>query len=167
MLTHLKKFFKAPEGINVEEVDMTTKEGQPELVVDDKTTELTAQLEVATSQLADAQASVATMSAEIETLKTAFAAIEKEKSDVLAKALTDKVQARREKVEATLGTEKSEEVLAATANLDDASFDSIVSAFANSFEKEATSATFQEKGLTATTEVDVKPTHFKQFIKKD
>jgi hypothetical protein len=158
MLDNLKRFFKAPEGINVEEVDMTAKEGQPELVVDNKTAELTAQLEAA-------QSAVTQMSSELATLKAAFTAIEKEKSDVLAKAATDKAQMRREKVEATLGTAKSEEVLAATANLDDASFEAIVGAFANSFEKEATSPTFKEKGLTADVEVDVKPTHFKKFIK--
>jgi len=166
MLDHLKRFFKAPEGTTQEEVDMTAKEGQPELVVDNKNADLTAQLESATSQLTAIQAENAQMIAELNTLKTAFSAIEKEKADVLAKAMADKAQARRERVEATLGSAKSEEVLAATANLDDASFEAIVGAFANSFEAEAKSEVFQEKGLTAATEVDVKPTHFKQFIKQ-
>lgn len=165
MLTHLKKFFKAPEGHSQEEVDMTTKEGQPELVVDTNNADLSAQLVAATAQLAEAQASAAQMSSELATLKAAFAVIEKEKADMLAKAVADKAQARREKVEATLGTEKAEEVLAATANLDDTSFGTIVDAFAKSLDAEAKSSTFQEKGLTADTEVDVKPTHFKKFIK--
>lgn len=165
MLDHLKRFFKAPEGITQEEVDMTAKEGQPELVVNDNTAELSAQLEAATSSLAVANESVAKLSAELNEVKAALAAVEKEKADALAQAVADKAQARREKVEAALGTDKADEVLAATQSLDDASFESIVTAFALSFDKEAKSPAFQEKGLTAQTEVDVKPTHFKKYIK--
>lgn len=165
MLDNLKRFFKAPEGITQEEVDMTVKEGQPELVVDNKTAELSAQLESASMQLASANDTIAKLSTELNAVKESFAAVQKEKAEAMAQAASDKAQARREKVEAALGTTKADEVLAATKDLDDAAFESIVGAFALSFDKEANSPTFKEKGVTASTEVDVKPTHFKKYIK--
>ena len=159
---YLKKVFASPEKElaqslqNVaastaqaisQEGTMTTQEGQANLAADNTTAELVAQLEVATVSLAAAQDTIANLTAEYATVKAAMTSLAAEKAALLADAEAAKFAARKDKVVATVGTAKADAIMAATAVLDDASFNAVVSAFAASFEQEKNSAMFNEVGV--------------------
>jgi chromosome segregation ATPase len=173
MLKHLQKFFagspaqpSASAEQQEEVVDMTTQTEATASAADTKIAELSASLATATDAIAANETKLSEVLAQLEAAHATLAAIESDKASLIAKAVEAKNLTRKEKVEATLGTDKAESVLAATASLDDAAFDAVLSAFSANFEAEANSPSFQEKGITADKEVDVKPSHFKQFINK-
>lgn len=122
-----------------------------------------AQLAEALSQVETANAMIAEMTAahaealsaverELEAAKAALDALKAEKAEMIAKAEAAKQKARKEKVVAIIGTEKADALMAATAHLDDAAFEAVVSALAVSVEVEASSDMFKEVGVDA--EVD-------------
>lgn len=157
----LKKLFKRATAQTQEEVnsEMTTQETQPTLAVDNKTAELQAQLATATEQLtkqaADLQAlteMVEEMSAQMASTKAALADSEAVQVDLVAQAATKRLEARTEAIKAAVGDSQLESLLAATDKMDDAQFEVIVGAMAKSFETEAKSAMFQEKGVSAAAE---------------
>jgi hypothetical protein len=140
MIKYLQKVF------NVEkEPEMAQEETQAPMLAVDRT----AELELAQASLADVQTKYAELSAQLETAQAALAVIEADKAQMVAQAAEAKLAARKEKVEATLGTAKAEGVLAATATLEDAAFEAVLSAFAASYADEAKSPMFNEVGVAA------------------
>lgn len=102
---------------------------------------------------AQAEAALAALSAELSTaqanalaLANKLAAVEAEKLAAVADAEAKRLTARKEKVEAAVGTEKSVALLAATEALDDAAFEAVVSALGTSLDAEAQSKLFNEQG---------------------
>jgi hypothetical protein len=171
---YLKKVFAgseqetapAAQAISQEEDVMTKQEGQTNLAADINTAELVAQLAVATTSLSAAQATVTSMAAELEAVKAAMTSLASEKASLLADAQAAKFAARKDKVVATVGTAKADAIMAATAVLDDASFEAVVSALAASFEQEKKTVMFNEVGANVeVAPVEEKPMHFKQFNK--
>lgn len=147
MLKHLQKFFNAPK----EEVPemMTQEEQTVQAAVDTNAAELTAQLASASETLVAMQAQFAELSAKYDNVQATLSAIESEKAALVAKAAEAKLTARKEKVEAALGTAKAPAILAATEALDDASFEAIVAAFSANLEAESKSPLFTEVGVSA------------------
>lgn len=109
-------------------------------------------LVAATAALAELAGKFEELSTKFEAATAALAAIEAEKADMIAQAVAAKAAARKEKVEAAIGTEKAAGLLLATNGLDDAAFDAVVSALTGSVEVEAKTDLFKEVGVTA--EVD-------------
>lgn len=114
-----------------------------------------------TAELALAQAALSTAQLQIAELTTKFAeaqalldAIASEKATLVANAATARLQARKEAIEASVGTDKADALLAATDSLDDVAFKAVVGAMAMSFEKEASSQLFKEVGVAGS--VDAK-----------
>lgn len=105
--------------------------------------------ETAEQMVAVAEAQVAELKAALDAANAALAAAEVEKIDAEAAAEAQRLAARKEKVEAAIGTEKAAGLLAATENLDDAAFEAVVSALAGSIEAEAKTSLFKETGVAA------------------
>ncbi len=177
MLNELKRFFKTT---STEQLEVTNDEGNASMTVDNATqdpqpnaanAELTAQLAAVTSALADKEAALTKLTADFTAMQSTLANIEKAKEELIIKAKEEKLAARKAKVELAIGTTKAEEILNATNSLDDASFESVLSAFSASFELEAKSKMFVETGVTpdnsADASADEKPVHFNTYIKKD
>jgi hypothetical protein len=104
--------------------------------------QLTAQFEELSNKFAE-------LSGKYEEATVALAAVEADKAAMVAAAIAAKAQARKERVEAAIGTEKSAGLLAATDGLDDAAFEAVVSALAGSVDAEAKTAMFSEVGVAA------------------
>lgn len=173
MLNELKRFFKAADAVQPEEgnVAMTTKDEQL-AAADDKSAELLAQLTTATEALTAKETALADLTAKFEQAQSALAEIEKAKQELIVKAKEEKLAARKAKVEAAIGTAKADEILKATESLEDASFDSLLSAFSVSLDAEAKSKMFVEAGVVTDgsdpeATAEAKPVHFNTFIKKD
>lgn len=155
MLKQLQKFFAGntaqPAQAETQEdvTTMTDKEGQVVLTAETNAMELVSQLASATESLVTMQSQFAELTDKFEKAQAALSEIEAAKQQLITDAAAAKLTARKEKLEATLGTEKSAEVLAATSTLDDVSFEAIASAFALSMDKEANSAMFKETGVAA------------------
>ena len=115
--------------------------------------ELKAQVETITEafteKLEQAASALKEMTEKYEAAQAALSAIEAEKAGMVAAALAAKLAARKEKVVATIGTEKADALLAATENLDYAAFSAVVSALAGSVEAEADTELFKEVGVDA------------------
>lgn len=163
MLDQLKRFFNAVE----KEPEMVQETLQAPVLADN-TAEL-ASVQAALASQAEAFTTVTEQLAELtkkyDEAQAKLSAIEEDKASLLAKAAEVKAQARKEKVEATLGTAKAEGVLAATASLNDEAFEAVVSAFAASYDAEANSKAFKEVGMSAKEGEAPKQAHFKDYIK--
>lgn len=92
------------------------------------------------------------LSAKLEQAQSALAAVEDAKAALAVDAHKAKMDARKARVEASIGTDKSVALMSATEALDDASFDAVVKALAGSVEVEAQSTMFKEVGVSG--EVD-------------
>lgn len=101
------------------------------------------------TKLAEAEGKIAEMTALLEAAQAELAAVAAEKAVMVANALTVKLAARKEKIVASIGTEKADALMAATEGLDDAAFEAVVSAMAGSVEAEANTDLFKEVGVTA------------------
>lgn len=110
---------------------------------------LTAEKEAGIAALADAQAALAEATAQLETLKEFAAAAEAEKARLVAEAEALRLNTRKEKITAAVGTERADALMAATQALDDAAFDAIVSAMNLSVVAEAKTDLFVEQGAAA------------------
>ena len=148
-----KKFYKPAEADNKEEAEhMATKEGQPEMAADNKVAEMAALLESATTTLAATQKQLTEMSAKFEQAQTALQSAEDTKAALVADAAQKRFSARKEAIVASVGTAKADALLAATDNLDDASFNAVVGAMAGSYEAEAKTEMFKEVGIATKTD---------------
>lgn len=167
MLDYLKKFYKPASAETQEEVEMTEIEKATLAAAEQKTAELTVALNTATATLTEKETAFAELSAKLEAAQAALNASEEAKAALAAEAATKRLEARTAAIEAAVGDGKAEALLAATDKMDDEQFNTIVSAMAASFDAEAKTTMFNEQGAAAETVVDVKPTHFNQFIKKE
>lgn len=147
----LKKLFKraAPAASQEESSAMTTQETQPVLAVDNKTAEMATQLATATESLTAMNEKFATLQADFEKVTSQLAAVESEKATLAAKAKEVVMNARKEKMEAVLGSAESAPVLASLENADDATFNTVLSAFSINRKAEANSEMFKEVGVVA------------------
>lgn len=166
----LKELMKAlGKGEKAEEVIQPEQEAstesivaEGELVVEAVTEELVANTDFALLQAefdlfkqsaadaaSQAAAQVAELVSKLDEANAALAAIAAEKAAMAAEAEAKRLAARKEKVEAAIGTEKAAGLLLATEGLDDAAFNAVVSALAGSVEAEAETELFKEVGVTA------------------
>lgn len=147
----LKKLFKraAPAASQEESSVMTTQETQPELAVDNKTAEMATQLATATESLTAMTEKFATLQADFEKATAQLAAAESEKAALATKAKEVVMNARKEKMEAILGSVEAAPVLASLEGADDATFTTVMNAFAINRKVEANSEMFKEVGVVA------------------
>jgi len=180
MLEHLKKFLSgntdatatqvatpAQADIEKEVVNMTTATEQPiaaDFASTDASADLVAQLATSTSALTELQASFAELTTKFEAAQAALAVVENEKKELATKAAEARLVARKESLEAAVGTIKAAELLTTLEVLDDTAFAAVVSTMKVNLDAEAKSAAFTEAGVTAEAK-EVKPTHFKNYIK--
>lgn len=115
-------------------------------------TELSSALETALEAVKDADAQVAQANARVAELQAALNAVADEQAKALEAAQAATLTARKEKIEATVGSEKVDALMTATTGLDDAAFDAVLSAMTLATDKEAKSKMFTEQGAAA--EVD-------------
>lgn len=168
MLKSLQKFFTAQAETSAsaehnEEVTKMTEEKDQAITL---ATDNTAVVEL-TANLASVTEAFATLQSQYAEAVAALAEVEVAKTALVADAKAVQMAARKEKMEATIGTEKAPAVLASLESLDDATFATVVGAMASSFETESKSEMFTEAGVSAEAEVEVKPVHFNKFIKKN
>lgn len=159
----LKEYFKkvfnpASAETQEEDVSMTT-ETQAAVVANEASTKviatLTAQLATVTEQLTTLQSQLAEVSAKAEAAQAALDASEAAQAALAAQAVEKRLQERTKAVEAAVGTEAAPALLAATEDLSDEKFNTIVSAMAASADKEATTDAFKEVGASAETPTPV------------
>lgn len=153
----LKKLFKraAPAASQEESSVMTTQETQPELAVDNKTAEMAMQLATATESMTAMTEKFAAMQADFEKVTAKLAAAEAEKAEMAKQAKDAMMASRKEKLSAVLGDVESVPVLASLEGADDATFNTVLNAFAVNRKAESASEMFTEKGVTAEASVDV------------
>ena len=127
----------------------------PELAeVQEQLAQLQSQFEGVQANLSDAVNTITTLSAD-KALATAIEHSQKLEADVkeaAEKQLAAKLEARKAKLEATLGSEKVNAVFEATKELEDAAFNAVVTAMATSVEVEAQSELFKEAGVAGDAE---------------
>lgn len=147
----LKKLFKraAPAASQEESSVMTTQETQPVLAVDNKTAEMATQLATATEGLSSMTAKFSEMEAKLKEAEAKLATLGAEKASLEAKAKEAVMATRKEKMEAVLGGVESVPVLASLEKADDATFQTVLNAFAVNRKAEASSEMFTEKGVVA------------------
>jgi DNA repair exonuclease SbcCD ATPase subunit len=104
--------------------------------------EVSTALETAVAAVAEADAKAAGLQAQLE-------AVNAEKIAAEAEAAAKRLTARKEKIEAAVGTSKSDALMAATESLDDAAFDAVVSALSLSVDAEGKTGMFKEVGVAA------------------
>jgi chromosome segregation ATPase len=135
-------------------------------------------LEAALSQKQEVEAALQAAQAEAETVKAQLAELqqfaaqaEAEKARLQQEAEGARLQARKEKIVAAVGTARADALMTATEQLDEAAFTAVVSALNVSAEVEKQSEMFTEKGVAAEAdpakvEASEKPLHFNKFMKK-
>jgi hypothetical protein len=94
-------------------------------------------------------AALAEMTGKFEGAQAALVALAAEKEAMVAAAAATKLNARKAKIEAAIGTEKAAGLMAATEGLEDAQFDAVISALVGSVNAEANTSLFKEVGVTA------------------
>ncbi len=155
MLDRFKKYFSASNADNPASADNNE---EVEMTVEQKATAdaMAAQLKEAqttlTSQAADLEALtdlVAELSSKFEAAQAALSASEQSKADLVADTFAKKMVARKEKVTAIAGTIKAEEFMTTAEAFSDEQFDAVVGLMAASFDAEAKSPMFNEKGVAA------------------
>lgn len=104
--------------------------------------ELQASLVSATAELADAKTKIA----ELTTLVEAAADFHAEQAKA---ALEAKLDARKAKVAAAVGSDKADALMAATASMEDGAFDAVMAAMATTQNSEAETPLFKEVGVEA------------------
>lgn len=147
----LSKLFKrAASAASQEESSVMTTQGtQPVLAVDNKTAEMATQLATATESLSSMSAKFAEVEAKLKEAEAQLSALGAEKASLEAKAKETLMAARKEKLQAVLGDAESAPVLASLEGADDATFNTVLNAFAVNRKAEAESEMFKEKGAAA------------------
>lgn len=151
MLDIFKRFTKTAAKEVSQEAPTAQQEGDTEmsqttevanLAADDKTVELSNALAAKETQLAELQAKFAEIEAKL-------GAIETEKVSLAAQAKAVVMTARKEKLEAILGTEGAAPVLATLEDADDNTFNTMYAAFSANRDTESQSKMFKEEGVAA------------------
>lgn len=170
MLNHLKKYFTSQEDNPVaeatnheENVEMTTNTEQLSAV--NTEAELTALVASQAASLEELQASFAELNNKYTEAAAKLAEVEAAKASLVADAAAAKLAARKEKLELAVGDIKAAALLTTLEGLDDSAFSLVVESMTVNLDAEAKSALFVEAGVTAEA-AEIKPTHFKDYIKK-
>lgn len=149
MLDKFKKYFSA-------KVDNTPASAETQEEVDKMTVEEKATADAMAAQLKAQAADIEALTEMLGELSTKFAAAnealltaEKSKADLVADVAAKKLAARKEKVVAIAGTEKAEAFMANAESFSDEQFEAVVGLMAASFDAEAKSPMFNEKGVAA------------------
>lgn len=100
---------------------------------------------------------------QVDELKAQVEALQAAQAESEAKAADAKLAQRRARIEAALGSERGEAVMAVTANLTDENFEVVVDAMRAAGDKEAQSPMFQEQGVEATADATVAGTVSKEM----
>lgn len=152
MLDKLKKQLGIKESAT--DVDMAAFED-----IKVQFSQLQEQFTVQGAELANLAAQAATFEAEKAALEAALSTaiehsqkLEADVKEAAEKQLAAKLEARKAKLEATLGSEKVNAVFEATKELEDAAFNAVVTAMATSVEVEAQSELFKEAGVAGDAE---------------
>lgn len=101
------------------------------------------------SSLEAMQAQLADVTEKYNAVQEALAASEEAKKLLAEQAKQTRLEARTKAIKEAVGTSKVDALLAATDNMDDEQFNTIVGAMAQSFDAEANSAMFKETGVDA------------------
>lgn len=151
---YLKKVFNPAQAETQEEViSMTTEKDQAALVTDNTTADLTAQLSTVTESLASLQAEFAEMKTNYEAAQAALSASADAQATLVAQAKAKVTAERTASLSAVMGDAKGAQMAASLESLDDATFATVLSGYAASFEAEEKTEMFTEKGVAA----EVKP----------
>lgn len=122
---------------------------------DEQIAELNTSLETANASLAANEQRFAEMQTKFDALTAQLAALETEKISLADRAKAVVQAARKEKLEAVLGTVGAAPVLATMESADDTTFETVLSAFSANREAEGKSKMFQEAGVSAEVETPV------------
>lgn len=121
--------------------------------------ELAAELESLKAEMSGVAQAHTALQSEYEQIKASYEEavkslkeLQEVKAAMESEAAQKRMDARKQKISATIGDSKVESLMAATESLDDVAFDAVVAAMAMSTDVEAKSEMFVEKGVTA--EVD-------------
>lgn len=153
MLKELRKEFNKVFGSNnVKEAEMVEEQGQPELAAVEQTADLAAQAS-ALMELKEQHESLSANFKELSTkyaeAQTALAQLSEVKEAMVAQAAATELARRKESLEHAVGTVKAASLLATLEVLDNAKFDSVVSAMTVNLDAEASSTAFKETGVVA------------------
>jgi septal ring factor EnvC (AmiA/AmiB activator) len=105
-----------------------------------------------TNGVNEANATVSSLQNRVQELEAALAEATAAQAAAAASEAELRASARKEKLEAAVGTEKASSLMAVMADMDDVKFGAVLSALAGNVASEAASEMFNEVG--ATTEVD-------------
>lgn len=103
----------------------------------------------AAEKITGLQGELAAMAGKLTEAQAALDAADEEAVKAAQEAAALKLTARKEKVVASLGTERAEALLKATEGMDDAAFEAVASALGVSAAVEAASPLFKEVGVDA------------------
>jgi hypothetical protein len=150
MLDAIKKLAGAPETVLLSEhtalqaefENFKTNANELQAMVEADLAEATSKLSEALEALAAAQAQIAELQAQLDAT-TAIAEEAVESAEEL------RAKARKEKLEALVGTDKAATLMVALADTEDAQFDAVLVALGAKVEEEAASEMFTETGATA------------------
>lgn len=147
-----EKQAEAGKPVETLEVKLDTAEIQAAIqaAVDEAKAEFEDFKQTAETLHAEDEATIAELKAKLEEASATLDLMKAEKEAAVAEALAAKLEARKEKIVATLGTERAEALLKATEGMDDAAFEAVATALGVSIEEEAKSLLFSETGVDAT-----------------
>jgi len=149
MLKHLQKFFNPAQAETEEVENMTTEKDQAALVTDNTTAELTTQLSNVTESLTTLQAQFAELTTNYEAATAALAQSAEAQATLVANAKAAVMATRKASLSAIMGDVKGPQMAASLESLDDATFATVLSGYAASFEAEENSEMFSEVGVAA------------------
>lgn len=139
MLDHLKKVFQTEQVETSAEVAELTA----------SVTSLTSQLDASVNLVNELTTKVEELSASLEAANAIVAKAEAEKNEIIENVFNQKMNARKERIVASVGTAKADTLFEATKSLADTEFDAVVGAVENTFKTEASSEMFEEVGASA------------------
>lgn len=153
---YLKKVFStdvdntAQAKTQEEVISMTKQEDQAaKLVTENATAELTAQLSTVTESLTTLQASFAEVTNKLAAAEAALAQSAEAQATLIANAKAATMATRTASLSAVMGDVKGPLLAASLESLDDATFATVLSGYAASFEAEENSEMFTEVGVAA------------------
>jgi hypothetical protein len=146
----------------VESLEQEELEVKEEAVVVAESVELS-KYEEAVKELADVRSALATLQADYSAVKEELVSFQNAAKASAEAVKAAKLESRHKAISAVAGDVKADALMSAVGEMEDAAFDAIVSALSMNVEKEE--AAFEEVGVSADADSDVKPTHFKQYLK--
>jgi peptidoglycan hydrolase CwlO-like protein len=155
MLDELKKLLgNKPEAAVVENLEELEGVKATLAAVQEELSTKLQELEGAIALLASANAEKATLESALAEALKSLAGAEEYNKVMAEKALAEKLAARKQMIVDVIGEAKADATFDAVKSLDDAAFESVVSAFAASLEIEADSPMFKEAGVSASADVN-------------